>query len=292
MRLCFDATRFGTGLQEAIEIAAQKQIPACEFTFANLDDEFEADAARLSAEEMDFLKSIADAASSNSVQILCLRNANALKVSDEKSVANFKVQIEKLAHVAEQLSCKRIIFYLIAEADDNWVEKVESVLNPVMSSLKDREIRLTLSLSPAEKFHGKSLRAWRPIEPQEWRNLLAGVPDLSLSFSVADCAWQGIDYLKILPALVPAIEHVEAQDVHVNRQIISENGIFGPLWWRYMTVGKGQVDWGQFIEALKLYEYSGDLSIQFNDDYSRESENALLEALESSAKLLAPLVKY
>ncbi len=290
MRLCFDATRFGTGLQEAIELAAQKQIPTCEFTFANLGDESESSA--LSDEEKEFLNGIADAASSNSVQILCLRNGIALKVSEEKSVADFKAQTEKLANVAEALSCKRIIFYLIAEPHDNWIESVENVLNPILSSLKDREIRLTLSLAAPEKYRGKSLRSWRPIEPQEWRNLLAGVPDLSLSFSVADCAWQGIDYLKILPALVPAIEHVEAQDVHVNRQIISENGIFGPLWWRYMTVGKGQVDWGQFIEALKLYEYSGDLSVQFNDDYSLESENALLEALDSSVKLLAPLVKY
>lgn len=291
MRLCFDATRFGTGLQEAVALAAEKDIPTCEFTFAKFDSSDE-NAKLLSDDEKDFLKGISNASINHGVEIICLRSSSSLKVSDETSVNDFKVQIDKLAKVALEVSCRRLIFYLEPEAGSDWLANVEGVISPIVAELKDKGIRMSLSLAAPQQYHGKSLRSWRPIEPQEWRELLAGVPDLSLSFSVADCAWQGIDYLKILPSLVPAIEHVEAQDVHVNRQIISENGIFGPLWWRYMTVGKGQVDWAQFVEALKLYEYSGDLSIQFNDDFSLQNEQCLMEALDTSAKMLAPLVKY
>lgn len=33
MKLCFDATRFGAGLEGAIDIAAQKGIPCVEYSF-------------------------------------------------------------------------------------------------------------------------------------------------------------------------------------------------------------------------------------------------------------------
>lgn len=291
MRLCFDATRFGTGLQEAVDLAVEKNLTACEFAFDGFDLSAKG-AKSLSKPEKEYLAELAKAAQSKGVEIACLRLRKVLKVSDEESRKDFKGQIDKLSKVAIALSCKRLIFHLEAEGHDNWIAQVEKTLNPIIASLKKNEIRLLLSLSTPDSMQGKSLSKWRPIEPQEWRDLLAGVPDLALSYSVADSAWQGIDYLKMLPSLVPAIEHVEAQDVQVNRQIISENGYFGPLFWRYMTVGKGQVDWGQFVEALKLYEYKGDLSIHFNDEFASENEQGLMEALESSLKVLAPLLKY
>ncbi len=290
MRLCFDATRFGSGLYEAVELAASKNLTACEFGFSSF--EVEKGSKKLSKDEKDYLDSVHELCSKNSIEISALKLRTPVKVSDKNSLRDFKTQIDKLAKVAAVLKSQRIIFQLEAEAGKDWLLEVEKMLTPIVESLKKKQIKLSLSLSTPEIYAGKSLRGWRPLEPQEWRELLAGVPDLSLSFSVADCAWQGIDYLRILPPLVKAIEHVEAQDVQVNRQIISDSGLFGPLWWRYMTVGKGQVDWGQFVEALKLYEYNGDLSITFNDEFACENEQGLWEALDTSIKVLAPLVKY
>ena len=291
MRLCFDATRFGTGLQEAVSLAAEKNISACEFAFDGFDLSAKG-AKSLSKAEKEFLHDLDEEAKKKGVEIKCLRLRSVLQVSNEDSRRDFKGQIEKLAKVAEALSCKQVIFYLLAEPQENWIAQVEKTLKPIIAGLQKNEIRLLLSLSTPQIMQGKSLSKWRPIEPQEWRDLLAGIPDLALSYSVADSAWQGIDYLKMLPALVPAIEHVEAQDVQVNRQIISENGYFGPLFWRYLTVGKGQVDWAQFVEALKLYDYKGDISIHFNDEFASENEQGLMEALEASIKVLAPLLKY
>lgn len=291
MRLCFDATRFGSSLQEAVELAVEKQLSACEFSFADFDVSEEADDT-LTPDETDYLKSVAELGKTNNVEISCLKLTSLLKVSDRNSVDKFKSCIKKLASVAELLSCKQLLFYLQAEADPNWLVSAEDVLAPVVHSLKAKDLTLVLSLSTPQAFLGKSLRSWRPLEPQEWRDLLAGIPGLGLSFSAADCVWQGIDYLRILSSLTPAIEHVEAQDVQVNRQMVKENGLFGPLWWRYMTVGKGQVDWAQFIEALKLYGYSGSLSVHFDDEFASENEQALFEAFDSSIKVLAPLLKY
>ncbi len=291
MRLCFDATRFGSGLQEAVQLAADKNLSACEFAFDKFDESSKG-AWQLSSDEQEYLQSVKELSQRLTIEIACLKLRTILKVSDKKSQREFKSLIDKLSKVAQALDCKRLLFYMEAEPQHDWLSQAEEALNPIVASLKKKGISLLLSLSTPESFQGKSLRTWRPIEPQEWRELLAGVPDLELSFSVADCAWQGIDYLRILSGLAPAIAHVEAQDVEMNRQIISENGLFGPLFWRYMTVGKGSVDWAQFVEALKLYEFSGSLSIQFNDDFASENEQGLWEALDGSIKVLAPLIKY
>ena len=290
MRLCYDATRFGSGLQEAVELAADRGLSACEYSFESF--ETGKSAKKLSADETEHLKSVAELAKLKDIEISCLRLNMQLVASDKKNARAFAAMIDKLAAVADTLNCKRIIFYALAEADEDWLDNLESTLNPIVEKLSKSGIRLLMSTGTPANCRGRSLKFWRPVEPQEWRDLLARIPELSLSFSVADCVWQGIDYLRILPNLVKAIDHVEAQDVEVIRQIISDNGYFGPLFWRYKTVSKGQVDWGQFVEALKLYDYNGSLSIQFNDEFASENEQGLWDAFESSTKLLAPLVKY
>ncbi len=129
------------------------------------------------------------------------------------------------------------------------------------------------------------------MEPQDWRDILSSCPDLSLSFSPADCVWLGIDYLKILSGLVSAIDHVEAHDIEINRTLLNDSGMYGPLWWRYRMPGKGQVDWSQLIELLKLYDFAGTVSIHLDDEFIGEEAEDLADALTRSVKVLAPLVK-
>ena len=129
------------------------------------------------------------------------------------------------------------------------------------------------------------------MEPQDWRDLVAACPGLSLSFSPADCVWLGIDYLRILSGLAAVIDHVEAHDVEINRDLLVDSGMFGPLWWRYRVPGKGQVDWGQLIEALKLYDFQGSISIHLDDEFVASDEEELENALDGGLKKLAPLVR-
>ena len=117
------------------------------------------------------------------------------------------------------------------------------------------------------------------------------MPNLGLNFSPADCVWLGIDYLRILSGLVAAIEHVEAHDIEINRDLLVDSGMYGPLWWRYRMPGKGQVDWRQLIEALKLYDFQGTISIHMDDEFIADETEELEKALETSQKFLAPLLR-
>jgi sugar phosphate isomerase/epimerase len=164
-------------------------------------------------------------------------------------------------------------------AEPGWLSAAEQQLQLINEELAESGVSLLIRLATAPQFRGRSLKSWTAMEPQDWRDLLSVGEGVGLSFSPADCVWLGIDYLKVLPGIVSAIEHIEAHDIEISRDLLKDSGIYGPLWWRYRLPGKGQVDWTQLIEALKLYEF---VVNEFD---------MLEDALDSSIKLFAPLVK-
>lgn len=291
MKLCIDATRFGFGLIEAVELAAMKGAQAVEYTF----DPFDASAkgaTTLSAQEKTYLKQVRTQCERLEVEIACLRLNTSLNITDKKAVKHFQLMTKKLGRVADAVRCTRLVCSLQPMSENNWIDQAAQALAPVITDLEKHNVKLLLSLSTPQMNLGQPLRNWRPMEPHEVRNLLAHLPGLSLSFSAADLAWQNIDYLQLLPHFMSAIEHVEANDVEINRAMLADSGLFGPLWWRYRMPGKGQLDWRQLVEALKLYDYKGALSIHIEDEFAGESIQDLEDSLESSVKFLRPLLKY
>lgn len=290
MQLCFDATRFGFGLMEALHLAASKNIPSIEFSF----DSFAVTAktAVLSDQEKSYLGEVLDFCKQHQIEVACIRLGAVLDSSDKKSVKAFQQMMKKLAKVCKAIECTRLSFYLKPQPDDGWIAEAGDAINPVLLDLEKNGIKLLLSLSTPDLNRGVSLRRWRPLDPQEWRDLIAACPGLALSFSAADCAWQNIDYLQVLPGIVAAVDHVEANDVEVNRSMLMDSGLFGPLWWRYRLPGKGQIDWKQLIEALKLYDYQGKLSVHLDDEFLGENSADLEDSLDNSVTLLSPLVRY
>jgi sugar phosphate isomerase/epimerase len=290
MLLCFDATKFGFGLDEAIEFAAAKGVAAVEFTFEPF--EVTAKSAKLSAQETEYLSGIRELCERTGTKVACLRLNYVLDCDDKKAVKHFQLMMKKLASLAKTVGCDRVIFMLQPSGAEDRIAVAAQAINPVLADFEKQGLKLLLSLSTPEGNRGRTLREWRPLEPQEWRDLIAECPGLALSFSAADCAWQNINYLQILPGLVSAIEHVEANDVEINRELLQDSGLFGPLWWRYRKPGKGSIDWRQLIEALKMYDYNGSLSIHFDDEFLDTTNGGLEDTLEESVRFFTPLLKY
>ncbi len=300
MQLCFDATRFGTGLDGAIGLAASKGIKAIEYSFAP----FSVRASKaggdktggLSNKELDSLKKIHKLSQENNVAIALLNLDYCLNF-DERDLAknkqadkNFVKMMSKMVTVAKTVGCPKLSISIQPGANGNWLEQAEKQINACQDELNSEGIKLLLRLSTPKENRSLSLKKWLSMEPQDWRDLIASCPGLSLSFSPADCVWLGIDYLKILSGIVSGIDHIEAHDVEISRTMLADSGMYGPLWWRYRLPGKGSVDWTQLIEALKLYGYEGNFSIHLDDEFVADDFQSLEEALDSSIKLLHPLV--
>lgn len=290
MQLCFDATRFGTGLEGAIKLASEKGLSAVEYSFSPFSASNKAKNP-LDAKEKKFLRSVRKMTDELGVEIACLNLDSCLVVEDKKANKNFALMISKLAHVAAEINCRKISLLIAPGNNSHWLELAEEQLNCAHEELKSSDVRLLLRLSTAPEFRGRSLKTWKAMEPQDWRDLMSSCPGAGLSFSPADCVWLGIDYLKILPGIASGIEHIEAHDIEIIRDLLNDSGIYGPLWWRYRLPGKGQVDWTQLVEALKLYDFKGSFSIHLDDEFVASDQESLENALEKSLKLLAPLVQ-
>lgn len=293
MKLCFDATKFGSGLDGAVELASAKGIKSVEYSFAP----FAPAKANKKADDKErsylesTLESTKEAALAKGVEFACLNLDFCLDASDKKSVKQFTPMIEKLGQVAKSLDCKKVSFFLRPSSQDNWIEDFAAVYPPIKESLDALGVGLLLRLSTPIEYRGVSLKKWRAMDPQEWRDLISSCPGLALIYSPADCLWQGIEYLANLSAFATAIDHVVAHDVEINRTILADSGTFGPLWWHYRLAGKGHVDWRQVIEALKLYGYMGAFSMQFDDQFLGEDEQSMDEALDESKRHFARLLR-
>jgi sugar phosphate isomerase/epimerase len=290
MQLCFDATRFNCGLDGAIELAAQKRLAAVEYSFAPFAASGK-NADTLDAKEVDNLERVARQAENAGVELACLNLDYCLNAEDKKSARQFNTMLTKVLRVATIVGCKRVSFSVIPGNEENWVRKLTDQLDQVRDKAGDDSVRLLLRLSTAKVFRNQSLKRWRAMEPQDWRDLISHSLNLGLNFSPADCVWLGIDYLRILSGLITAIEHVEAHDIEISRELLADSGIYGPLWWRYRMPGKGQVDWRQFIEALKLYDFGGTISIHMDDEFVHDDPEDLDNALKTSINFLAPLLR-
>lgn len=290
MRLCFDATRFGSGLDGAIELAVSRALPCVEYSFSPFAAAGKS-ALEVKGKERKYLESLAALAQESNVEIACLNLDFTHAPGDKRSAAKLVGMLTKLSDVASILRCPRLSFFLTPGPDDKWKDQFESEYREIGPLLQSKNVRPLLRLATPISQRGVSLKKWRAMEPQDWRDLLSVCSGLALSFSPGDCVWLGIDYLAILSGVTSAIEHVEANDVEINRSMLQDSGMFGPLWWRYRQIGKGQVDWGQLIEALKLYDFQGTFSIHLDDEFLDSDVTVLEHALDDGIRKIKPLIR-
>lgn len=289
MRLCFDATKFGGGFEEAIELAAEKGLPAIEYRF----EAFKASgksAGEVKGKERKSIEQFSKLAVEKNVEIACLSLEFTHTPGDKNSFKEFVGMLSKLLEVASILNCQRLGFLLTPGEGQAWKSAFEKEYAQISPMFEAKQIKPLLRTATPAEFRGKSLKGWRAMEPQDWRDLISGCPGLSLSFSPGDCLWLNIDYLRILSGITSAIEHIEAHDIEINRDLLKDSGLFGPLWWRYRQVGKGQVDWIQLIETLKLYDYQGAFSIHFEDEFKDNDDAYLYNALDDGIQRLGFLI--
>jgi sugar phosphate isomerase/epimerase len=304
MKLCFNATTFGSGLEGAIELAEARGLKAIEYSFAPFE------VAKLSKEELKeeaaYLKGLAAGAEARGIEFALLNLDYPLYLGNKAATKQFLAMLKRVAKVAGLLKGPAIAFHLVPpvslpEAVDEETgapalpaEILARQFALVYGELQklDPQRKFLLRLSTPVPFRGLSLKYWRALEPEEWRQILAVCAGLGLSYSPGDCLWAGLDYLQNLSSFASAIEHVSAHDVEMNRNMLNDSGLFGPLFWRYRLVAKGQIDWRQVVEALKLYEFAGCLSLQFEDEFLAEEDyQGREDALVDGVRYFVPLLR-
>ena len=163
MRLCFDATRFGCGLDGAIELAGERGFSAVEYSFAPFPVSGK-NAGKLDAKEKKHLQSMADKAAEGGVEIACLNLDYCFQAQDKKAIKQFGQMLAKVLNVAKTTGCKRVSFSCLpAGPDGEWRAQLTQELIQVQDSFGDDSVSLLLRLSTPASFRDHSLKHWQSM---------------------------------------------------------------------------------------------------------------------------------
>ncbi|HYR50888.1 MAG TPA: sugar phosphate isomerase/epimerase [Candidatus Eisenbacteria bacterium] len=120
--------------------------------------------------------------------------------------------------------------------------------------------------------------------------------NLGVNLDPSHFFWQSIDPLAIVQALGDRIGHVHGKDTTLHEQRLALNGILDNRWpnppddmpWNFATVGRGHDEewWSRFVGLLRDQEFSGTISIEYEDPFVPVDESVL-----ESARLLCGLVR-
>jgi len=127
--------------------------------------------------------------------------------------------------------------------------------------------------------------------PQAWQLLFDAVPSpaLGLEFDPSHLVWQGIDHLWALRTFAARVHHVHAKDTQIFPDVRNRIGIFGTDgWWTYRLPGtpNNEINWPQFISALRSIHYTGNICIEHEDDrYDPNRKDPGLAAYEQGLRI-------
>jgi sugar phosphate isomerase/epimerase len=126
--------------------------------------------------------------------------------------------------------------------------------------------------------------------------------NLGVNFDPSHFFWQGVDVPAAIRALGPAIFHVHAKDVYLDRQNVAVNGVLDTKSyrrmpersWLFRSVGFGhdEFEWKRIVSALRLSGYDYVMSIEHEDALASIDEGlkAAVDVL-SRAMLTEPPVE-
>ena len=120
-------------------------------------------------------------------------------------------------------------------------------------------------------------------------------PAVGVNFDPSHLYWQGVDIPSAIAALGPAIFHVHAKDVTLDRRNVDVNGVIdaksyrrmAERSWMFRSVGWGHdaLEWKRIVSALRLAGYDYVLSIEHEDALA-----SVDEGLRAAVDLLSPIV--
>jgi sugar phosphate isomerase/epimerase len=178
--------------------------------------------------------------------------------------------------------------------DDNW-PRFLSVWKDLISYAEDQDVRVAFENCPmlftADEWPGGKNLAFSPAI---WRRMFAEIPSshFGLNYDPSHMVWQQMDSLAPLKEFSSRIFRVHLKDVAVDRERLDQVGILAyPLQFHAPKLpGRGDIDWGKFLQALKSSGYDGPVCVEVED---REFEVDLAQrkhALAVSYQHVRPLM--
>ena len=217
---------------------------------------------------------------------------------DKKLAEGFNKDFENAVLLAEKLGIDTVITFSGCPGDSdgakypNWVtcpwppdflDILDYQWNDVLIPYWSKEVPLALNhgvTKIALEMH-PGFCAYNPETLLKLRNAIDG-KTIGANFDPSHLFWQGIDPIKAIKDLGPAIQHFHAKDVKIDDYNTAANGVLDTKHytdeinrsWVFRSVGYGhnmQV-WRDMISALRLIGYDYVMSIEHEDSLMAPKE--------------------
>jgi sugar phosphate isomerase/epimerase len=176
--------------------------------------------------------------------------------------------------------------------DDNWPRFLKT-WRPLIAFAGDHGIRIGIENCPMsftrdEWPGGKNLFT----TPVIWRRAFSDIPSrhFGLNYDPSHFVLQHMDPASPLREFQSKLFHLHAKDVKLHRDRLNEVGVFAhPNDWHTPRIpGFGEMDWAQFLGALRETTYRGPVCIEVEDPTFGKALAGRQEAVRVAGNVLRP----
>lgn len=145
---------------------------------------------------------------------------------------------------------------------------------PIMDEYKKAGIRFGLEVHPTEI-------AFDIASAEKTLSAIHDHPAFGFNYDPSHMGYQGVDYVKFIYRFAKKIFHVHMKDVGWS-PFPTDAGVFGghiPFgdrrrFWDFRSIGRGNIEFEEIIRALNRIEYTGPLSVEWEDSGMDREEGA------------------
>lgn len=150
---------------------------------------------------------------------------------------------------------------------------------PILDEFRKAGVSYALEVHPTEI-------AFDIVTAERTLTVLNNHPSFGFNFDPSHLGYQGVDYIKFIHRFASQILHVHIKDAYWS-ELACDSGVFGghlPFGdvrrsWDFRSPGRGNVNFEEIIRALNHINYTGPLSVEW-EDAGMDREHGALEACE------------
>jgi sugar phosphate isomerase/epimerase len=161
---------------------------------------------------------------------------------------------------------------------DDGFARFAKLWNPILDVYDQCGVKFALEVHPTEI-------AFDIVTARRALKAINNRKAFGFNFDPSHLEWQGVDPVKFLAAFPNRIYHVHMKDCAVT--LDGESGILGShlnfgspgRGWDFRSLGRGDVDFEEIIRTLNQFNYTGPLSVEW-EDAAMDREHGAKEACE------------
>jgi sugar phosphate isomerase/epimerase len=179
--------------------------------------------------------------------------------------------------------------------DEN-LERFREIWPPLVGYAEERGVRIAIENCPMvyerSRWPGGTNLAYCPAA---WDVMFEAIPSpaLGLNLDPSHLVWLQIDYERAVRDYGDRIFHAHAKDTEIRRDELYRRSILSPGWgWQAGRMpGRGEIDWGRFVGALRDTGYDGAISVEHEDEDFEGSAELLERGFLAARDALEPLLR-